>query len=254
VRVYRASAAADWYGKTFDDVADATFTGDADGLVHVGRNPFTDGEPLRHTYGISHAVAILRVEAAGKTGFAFLPAAWFNLEYWRGNTDHGHYELPVHLIGDDPAIASVVAWPDGAGRRLRIVAGGMTQPESVIVDGAHASFQHGAWWVASAAGGSAPSLVTAAWTGGPVVTETYRPEGLVHLPEIDLSWQDGMLRLEWRSRPGYHYFLQHSDNLIDWERPAWSTGLFGTGARLEADDLSGGEVGFSRLGVLRLRE
>lgn len=254
VSVYQATAASDWYGKTFDDVVDASFTADANGLVQIGRNPFTDGEPLRHTYGISHAVAILRVEAAGMTGFAFLPAAWFNLEYWRGNTTHGHYELTVHMIGDTPSIASVVAWPDGAGRRLRIVAGGTSQPTSVVVDGVHASYQHGAWWVASPNGGTVPSQITSEWTGGPVLTETYQPDVPMHLPEIDLSWVNGALRLEWQSRPGYHYFLQHSDNLIDWYQPGWSGDLFGTGSRLEVDDVSGGDLGFSRLGVLRLNE
>ena len=85
-----------------------------------------------------------------------------------------------------------------------------------------------------------------------MLTETYTPGTPAHLPELDLSWAAGALRLGWWSRPGYQYFLQHSDNLVDWERPAWSMDLFGTGSWMEADDLSGGEAGFSRLGILRL--
>ena len=37
--------------QVFDDVPDATFTGDALGRVNLGRNPFTDGSAIRHTYG-----------------------------------------------------------------------------------------------------------------------------------------------------------------------------------------------------------
>jgi len=127
VSAYHATeASGDWYGKTFDDTADATFTGNASGLVDVGRNPFTSSGDIRHTYGISNAIAILRVDAGGKTGFAFLPSAYFNLEYWRGHRLHGYYELRVPMIGDTPSIADVVSWPDGGGRRFRIIARGPT--------------------------------------------------------------------------------------------------------------------------------
>ena len=86
----------------------------AGGRVNVGRNPFSD-EPLVHSFGISTMVALLKVEAGARTGFAFLKAGLFNLEYWRGNTNQGRYSLKVPMIGTDEK-----SLPSTAGRKDRV--------------------------------------------------------------------------------------------------------------------------------------
>ncbi|MCF7733534.1 MAG: hypothetical protein K9N23_17730 [Akkermansiaceae bacterium] len=257
VHVYQASGASgDWYGKTFDDTIDATFTADANGCVEVGRNPFTNGEPLRHSYGISHAIAILRADADGKTGFAFLPAGLFNLEYWRGNTAHGHHQLIVPMVGTTPAIADILGWPDNGGRRLRVIAGGTSQPASVAVDGVAAEFCEGAWWVHTPVAGGAPSQVTASWTGGPTLSETYFPGDPPLVPALLAQDLGDGLRLGWSSQAGLLYQLEHSTDLQKWLPAAGQADYYGTGSWLEADDLVPEEAdrGFSRLRIMRLAD
>ena len=257
VRVYQSSGSAgDWYGKTFDDTVDATFTADANGCVEVGRNPFTNGEPLQHTHGISHAIAILRVDAGGKTGFTFLPAGLFNLEYWRGNTDHGRHQLIVPMVGPDPGIADILGWPEGDGRRLRIIASGASQPEAVVVDGADAEFREGAWWVYTSATGAEQSQVTASWEDGPTLSETYFPDGPSMVPALVAEKVADGLRLGWSSQAGVLYRLEHSTDLDEWLPAAGPADIYGTGGWLEASDLvpGGADRGFSRLRVFRLTD
>jgi hypothetical protein len=86
------------YGMYYDDSPDLEFTADGEGTVLLGRDPFAledyhaeMGEPKPITL-------ILRVEHAAGVGYGFLPAYLFNLEYWRGNTEQGEYDLCVSLI------------------------------------------------------------------------------------------------------------------------------------------------------------
>jgi hypothetical protein len=82
------------YTKRFDDRADLMLRADEQGRVDLGRNPFAPG-PVIMADDYTNAVAILRVEHEGRVAFAFLESSAFNLEYWRGRTELGQYELTV---------------------------------------------------------------------------------------------------------------------------------------------------------------
>jgi hypothetical protein len=86
------------YAKHFDDEPDIEVRADGEGRARLGQNPFSaDGRFVHSDVGHSNITAIVRVEHEGKVGFAFLEAADFNFEYWRGHTDLGRYELRVPL-------------------------------------------------------------------------------------------------------------------------------------------------------------
>jgi hypothetical protein len=99
VRVYQ-SAPGDqpsYYSMRFDDVPDLERTADGDGRVLLGPNPFSRSGRIVHSDGWANGVVILRVERDGRVGYAFLEVTELNLEYWRGRTDVGEYELHVDL-------------------------------------------------------------------------------------------------------------------------------------------------------------
>ena len=48
---------------------------------------------------MSNAVIIIRAEHEGKVGYTFLESWRFKMEYWRGNTGRGEYEIRINLIG-----------------------------------------------------------------------------------------------------------------------------------------------------------
>ncbi len=99
VRVYRATAGPGWYGKTIDNTYDLEFTADAQGFVHLPRNPFSDGA-IQHTYGIANGVAVLRVAHNDQIWYRFIEVPEFNMQYWLGNTQDAYYTL--ELEGDEP--------------------------------------------------------------------------------------------------------------------------------------------------------
>ena len=82
----------------FDNVPDATFTSNASGEIHVGRNPFTQSGPVmidERTY--LRGVIIIRVQQGGKVGYGFLESSEFNLAYEQGRQDLATYDLKVTL-------------------------------------------------------------------------------------------------------------------------------------------------------------
>jgi len=98
VRIYQAVGQENfWYSKRFDNIPDLRLTTDDQGQVLLGRNPFSGDEPIQHTWEVSNAVIIVRVEHDGRVGYTFLEVSQFNLEYWRGNTELGEYEIRVNL-------------------------------------------------------------------------------------------------------------------------------------------------------------
>ena len=169
------------------------------------------------------------MEADDKTGFAFLPSAWFNLEYWRGHTDHGYYEVRVPMIGSEPAIADVRSWPDGAGRHFRVVTGGTTPPRRINVNGVIAEFRHGAWWAHRGTDASSFVRVVAQWPDGTVQMEMAPFEPLLPAPIIHPAATANGLRIRWLSRAGYLYFLECSNDLREWQPADNGTPVFGTG-------------------------
>lgn len=85
-----------YYGEYYDSEPDLRLESDGTGVVELGPNPF--GPPLLDpTYRNKSLTAIVRVRHAGRVGFGFLPAHWFNREAMRGNRERGEYSLRVDL-------------------------------------------------------------------------------------------------------------------------------------------------------------
>ncbi|MBP9902235.1 MAG: Ig-like domain-containing protein [Verrucomicrobia bacterium] len=253
VSVYRASGTSEWYGKQFDDTPDLTFTADTLGRVNVGRNPFSDG-PLQHTYGISTMVALLKAEAGGRTGFAFLKAGLFNLEYWRGNTNQGRYSLVFPMLGATRELAAVRSWPEGDGWRGQVITGGDTQPDSVTVAGEDAFFQEGSWWV-WVPGGAGPRLIATKWPATPAVQEWVNfPTAAPARPTLALQSAPGtpsQLEITWPTLLGYAFDLEISDDLLNWTL-APNSRVFGVGDPFTSIRPKNAPQNFFRLQVYRL--
>ena len=87
----------EWYATDYDDVPDLTLRTDAHGQVLVGRCPFSSDSVVVNFWRGSNTVAILRVNHAL---FGFLESAAFNMEFWRGHTQLGDYDVVVSAGGD----------------------------------------------------------------------------------------------------------------------------------------------------------
>ncbi|MBN1916658.1 MAG: right-handed parallel beta-helix repeat-containing protein [Verrucomicrobia bacterium] len=91
VRIYNAVSGPGWYGKTFDNTYDQEYTADANGYINLPRNPFNPGGTITHTYGLANGVMILRISHNGQIWYRFVEVSDFNIEYWKGNTQHAYY-------------------------------------------------------------------------------------------------------------------------------------------------------------------
>ncbi len=98
VKIYRAAQGSGWYAKVYDNTPDLTLTADASGRASLGACPFEATCNIQHTYNWANTVVIVRVAHGGKVGYGFLELTDFNLEYWRGNTAQGNYELRVNML------------------------------------------------------------------------------------------------------------------------------------------------------------
>ena len=67
----------------------------------MGQNPFSD-DIIEHTFGYSNGNVIIRAEKDGNVGYSVLGSWQFNMEYWRGNTNVGTYQLPFPNIVGTP--------------------------------------------------------------------------------------------------------------------------------------------------------
>ena len=88
VRWHAAVFGPGYGGKTFTDPPTYTLTTDADGYIHLPRDPFNAGQMKE---------AVVRVTHGGQVWYRFFEVAEMNLEYWRGHTANGYYtvELPL---------------------------------------------------------------------------------------------------------------------------------------------------------------
>jgi len=99
VEVFQATGQSGvWYGKHFDSIPDLQFTADANGVIEMGRCPFSVTGHVTHDYGLSNSVIILRVAHDNRVGYGFFEVTQFNMEYWRGHTQEGNYEIEVNLV------------------------------------------------------------------------------------------------------------------------------------------------------------
>jgi hypothetical protein len=97
VQVYRAAPGPVLYGKVIDNTPDLRFTTDSDGYAHMPRNPFSDGPII--PLGATNGVAAIRIEQAGRSWYRFIEVTDFNMEYWRGHTQHGFYRIELATPG-----------------------------------------------------------------------------------------------------------------------------------------------------------
>lgn len=96
VEVHQARGAkTQWYGKTYIQQPDMTFTTDKNGEVTLPRCPF--GDKIIHTYGLANSVLLYVVNSKGTVRTAFHEVSDFNLEYWRGHKDKGEYEITLDM-------------------------------------------------------------------------------------------------------------------------------------------------------------
>jgi hypothetical protein len=82
-------------GRVIDDTVDFQTTTDADGVAWLGAAPFAIDAVAYHN--LLTGTVIIRVEHDGRVGFAFLDAMYYNLAYWRGETESAVLDLEVTL-------------------------------------------------------------------------------------------------------------------------------------------------------------
>jgi len=104
IQIYQGTQGVDtlWYSKTYDNVPDLTLTSNSQGYVDVGTNPFSN-DIIIHTRGHANSNMIIRVEKDGNVAYNVLGSWQFNMEYWRGNTDLGTYQLAFDNVIGTPA-------------------------------------------------------------------------------------------------------------------------------------------------------
>ncbi|MFC1504678.1 CARDB domain-containing protein, partial [Spirochaetota bacterium] len=96
VSVYRAEPPEPfvWYGKVYDNIPDMSLSTDSTGSANLGRNPFEEDDDF---HAIERGVIILRTEYSGYVSYHFLSVVYFNLEYWKGNTDSAYYDIVLDI-------------------------------------------------------------------------------------------------------------------------------------------------------------
>jgi hypothetical protein len=98
VRIYQASRPLEatlLYAASYDGAPDLTLETDGEGWIELGRNPFASGEPVIHDLDYSNATAIVQVETSDSTLYGYLESLWFNLAFWRGETEIAEHVLTV---------------------------------------------------------------------------------------------------------------------------------------------------------------
>lgn len=94
------------YSKLFDDIPDIEVTTDQNGHADIGNNPF-GAEIVHHEIDGSNTSIIIRVEHNNKVGYSFLESGKFNMEFWKGNTAAGFYEITPLLYSSVTGIEHV---------------------------------------------------------------------------------------------------------------------------------------------------
>jgi hypothetical protein len=98
VDIYNAVGGSDWYGKTIDNIVDQSYVTDADGTVHLPRNPFNPGGDIIHTYGHANGTMVLRIAVGDEVFYRFMEVTDFNLAYWQGDTQDAYYTIAVTIF------------------------------------------------------------------------------------------------------------------------------------------------------------
>ncbi len=95
VYIYRAKPQPDtWYGKIYAGEPDVTMKADENGIVNLGKNPFSEGM-IVHTYGHANSVLLLLIKHDDKYYIHFQEVSDFNLAYWKGHRYIAEYEVKL---------------------------------------------------------------------------------------------------------------------------------------------------------------
>ena len=87
-----------WYEKNYDNEPDFKTTLDEKGETDLPWTIFSKNGKIIHTYGNANSKVIVRVNYKGRVGFDFIECSDFNIEYMRGNTEHGHYIIKINNL------------------------------------------------------------------------------------------------------------------------------------------------------------
>jgi hypothetical protein len=83
------------YSRYFDSIVDVQLTTDINGQVLLDSCPFSADGIIDN---ISEGVMLIKVEAQGLKRYSFYESTFFNIEYWKGNTDTADYNLIFYMI------------------------------------------------------------------------------------------------------------------------------------------------------------
>ena len=164
VEIFRSETGRfdEWYATSYDGVPDLVLRTDANGQLLLGRCPFSADGVVVNTWRGSNTVAIVRVNSSL---YGFLESSAFNMEFWRGHTELGEYDVVVSAGGD----VCGVAGPAIVDAR---VAGGAVTLSWTAVAGATA------YRVMAAQDGDAPSIILT----------TSKTSATVRLPGSNYCW------------------------------------------------------------------
>ncbi len=83
------------FGRIIDDIPDLHVTANADGVAWLGAAPFKFADLV--VENLFAGTVLIRVEHQGRVGYAFLDAMYYNMAYWRGETESAVLDLEVTL-------------------------------------------------------------------------------------------------------------------------------------------------------------
>lgn len=242
VTVYRTTArAGNWYGKRTENTPDMVVVANAQGEAPLGRCPFAADGVIRHTFGIANGVMMVRVDHEERIGFGFMDVMHFNLQYWRGNTETGRYDLAVSMLPDTFDIAGTRphnghVTPLNSISRMEVIVSG-PPAQNVRINGAVASYDRGAWRRNNVALTTGTNTFTVVATRpDAAVTQT-----VVYVRHDDTPPMVGVDALLVPS-PGEH--LMVNDSLqIRWQPHRFRDDADGTNVRIDTIDLVDAETG-----------
>jgi hypothetical protein len=110
VEIHQARPMKDaWYGKTYVQEPDLTFTADADGWVTLPRNPFAgNGDKIEHTYGHANSVLLFVVRKGDVVRTAFQEVSDFNLQYWKGQKQDAYYQVTLNFAPGNATLGQTI--------------------------------------------------------------------------------------------------------------------------------------------------
>lgn len=92
----------DWYTKVYADPAGVQASTDAQGRVELDRTLWSRDGKIRHTFGHSNAVALVRVTHDGRHYFLFEEVSDANIAYNLGHKDEYTFTRQIKLRDGDP--------------------------------------------------------------------------------------------------------------------------------------------------------